>query len=140
MRKTSRYLHGKYCIANSYSGVFIDVKSINLYHFRQMIDNLCRYRIGISTVLSALISEIDNPNISHITLKDQDNLIGLFENSNYDKNVKNLENLYHEFVLTRGDFDERIFLDNKADHQIGTPVKVTFLVFTTVITIIAGWS
>ena len=50
-------------------------------------------------------------------------LIGLFETSKFDTNLKTLENLYHEFVLTRGDFDERIFLNNQADEQIGTPVK-----------------
>ena len=56
-------------------------------------------------------------------MKDHDNLVGMFENSLLDGHLKTLENLYHEFVLTRGDFDERVFLNNKADERIGTPVK-----------------
>ena len=84
-------------------GVFIDVKSINIYHFRPFILQLCKYR--------------------HLELKDHDNLVGMFENSLLDGHLKTLENLYHEFVLTRGDFDERVFLNNKADERIGTPVK-----------------
>ena len=59
----------------------------------------------------------------HLELKDHDNLVGMFENSLLDGHLKTLENLYHEFVLTRGDFDERVFLNNKADERIGTPVK-----------------
>ena len=47
----------------------------------------------------------------------------MFENTVLDGHLKTLENLYHEFVLTRGDFDERVFLNNKADERIGTPVK-----------------
>ena len=50
-------------------------------------------------------------------------MLGLFDTANFDGHLKTLENLYHEFVLTRGDFDERIFLNNQADQQIGTPVK-----------------
>ena len=39
-------------------------------------------------------------------------------------------NQYHEFVLTRGDFDERIFLNAEADHEIGTPVKAGLLLLS----------
>jgi len=99
--------HEENCILEAlcerHQGVFIDVKSINIYHFRPFILQLCKYR--------------------HLELKDHDNLVGMFENSLLDGHLKTLENLYHEFVLTRGDFDERVFLNNKADERIGTPVK-----------------
>ena len=50
-------------------------------------------------------------------------MLGLFDTAKFDSHFKMFEILCHEFVLTRGDFDERIFLNNQADQQIGTPVK-----------------
>ena len=94
----------KHCIleklCDRHQGVLIDVKSINMYYFRPFLNQLTAYK--------------------HLSTR---GLIGLFETSKFDSNLKTLENLYHEFVLTRGDFDERIFLNNQADEQIGTPVK-----------------
>merc|ERR1711860_66150 len=40
---------------------------------------------------------------------------------NFDVNVKTLNNLYEEYVLNVGDFDERIFLGEDAHEEIGTP-------------------
>ena len=36
---------------------------------------------------------------------------------------KNISGLYEEYVLHGGDFDERVFLGDSADLEIGTPAK-----------------
>ncbi|XP_005105374.2 retinoblastoma-like protein 2 isoform X2 [Aplysia californica] len=50
-----------------------------------------------------------------------DNLSGILEIGNFEENVKTISNLYEEFVLGVGDFDERIFLGEDANEEIGTP-------------------
>ena len=40
-------------------------------------------------------------------------------------NSKLVSNAYEEFVLSNGDFDERIFLGSEAYLDIGTPAKPT---------------
>ena len=58
-----------------------------------------------------------------IWVSDKEQLHGILEPQNFEPTLKMLMNQYHEFVLTRGDFDERIFLNPEADKEVGTPVK-----------------
>ncbi|RUS76009.1 hypothetical protein EGW08_016214 [Elysia chlorotica] len=56
------------------------------------------------------------------TLKGKmDNLSAVLEMGNFEENVKMINNLYEEYVLGVGDFDERIFLGDDAQEEIGTP-------------------
>lgn len=52
-----------------------------------------------------------------------DNLIGLFEVPGFEFNCKSINKEYDSFVLNSGDFDERIFLGETANEEIGTPAK-----------------
>lgn len=48
---------------------------------------------------------------------------GAFDGMSYETNVRELKNMYSEFVLLRGDFDETVFLKPQADSCLGTPIK-----------------
>ncbi|CAH2089413.1 unnamed protein product [Euphydryas editha] len=54
-----------------------------------------------------------------------EDLTGLLDIGNFDVNVKSLNNLYETYVLSVGEFDERIFLGEHANEQIGTKNKVS---------------
>ncbi|CAL1535669.1 unnamed protein product [Lymnaea stagnalis] len=49
------------------------------------------------------------------------NLSAILELGHFEENVKIINNLYEEYVLSVGDFDERIFLGDDANEEIGTP-------------------
>ncbi|XP_050674700.1 retinoblastoma-like protein 2 isoform X2 [Leptidea sinapis] len=46
--------------------------------------------------------------------------LGILDIGNFDLNQKSLNNLYETYVLSVGEFDERIFLGEHAQEQIGT--------------------
>nr|XP_049701011.1 retinoblastoma-like protein 1 isoform X1 [Helicoverpa armigera] len=56
---------------------------------------------------------------------DIEQLNGVLEVGTFDQNLKSLNNLYETYVLSVGEFDERIFLGEHANEQIGTTNKVS---------------
>ncbi|CAG9795684.1 unnamed protein product [Diatraea saccharalis] len=52
-------------------------------------------------------------------------LTGILDIGHFDANQKSLNNLYETYVLSVGEFDERIFLGDHASEQIGTKNKVS---------------
>ncbi|KAL5021351.1 hypothetical protein ScPMuIL_000506 [Solemya velum] len=52
-----------------------------------------------------------------------DTLSAILEIGNFEANIKTIGNAYEEYVLSVGDFDERLFLGEDAEEEIGTPAK-----------------
>ncbi|XP_075215910.1 retinoblastoma-like protein 1 isoform X2 [Lycorma delicatula] len=52
------------------------------------------------------------------------NFSELLDPSNFEHNLKSVNKFYEEYVLSVGDFDERIFLGDDAGSDIGTPAKI----------------
>ena len=52
-----------------------------------------------------------------------DTLSGLLESTQFEMNSKAIRKDYEAFVLSIGEFDERVFLDVMATSEIGTPSK-----------------
>lgn len=48
-------------------------------------------------------------------------LIGFLDTANFEFNYKKINQHYDQYVLNYGDFDERIFLCENADQELGTP-------------------
>ncbi|XP_061544320.1 retinoblastoma-like protein 1 [Phycodurus eques] len=85
-----------------HDGLVVEAKGIKQHYFKPYVRKLFRRQI----------------------LKgNEDLLTELLDPHNFIDNNKALNREYEEYVLTVGDFDERVFLDAHADEEIGTPRK-----------------
>ena len=52
-----------------------------------------------------------------------ESMMGILESSVFDQNFKNVRKDYEIHVLSIGEYDERVFLGEEANEEIGTPTK-----------------
>uniref|UniRef100_A0A8D2LDF1 RB transcriptional corepressor like 1 n=1 Tax=Varanus komodoensis TaxID=61221 RepID=A0A8D2LDF1_VARKO len=88
-----------------------------------IIASLCELHDGLLVEAKGIKEHYFKPYISK--LYDRKILKGdcLLDLSNFIDNNKALNKEYEEYVLTEGDFDERVFLGADAEEEIGTPQK-----------------
>ncbi|XP_022082190.1 LOW QUALITY PROTEIN: retinoblastoma-like protein 1 [Acanthaster planci] len=93
-----------------------------------IIEKLCELHDGLVLEAKGIKEHWWKPHI-HKLIEDRvlkgnlDKLVGLLDVTGFELNSKSINNKYEEYVLTKGDFDERIFLEDDADEEIGTPAK-----------------
>lgn len=93
-----------------------------------IIKHLCDRHEGLEIEAKVIKEHWWKPHIKKLfekkTLRGKsDSLSAVLEVGNFEGNKKTINNAYEEYVLSVGDFDERIFLDTDADEEIGTPAK-----------------
>uniref|UniRef100_A0ABM5G663 Retinoblastoma-like protein 1 isoform X2 n=1 Tax=Pogona vitticeps TaxID=103695 RepID=A0ABM5G663_9SAUR len=90
-----------------------------------IIATLCELHDGLLVEAKGIKEHYFKPYISK--LYDRKILKGdcLLDLNNFVDNNKALNKEYEEYVLTEGDFDERVFLGADAEEEIGTPRKFT---------------
>lgn len=86
-----------------HDGLVVEAKGIKQHYFKPYIQKLLHKQILRGN--EGLLTELLDPH-------------------NFIDNNKALNREYEEYVLTVGDFDERVFLGADADEEIGTPRKV----------------
>ncbi|XP_020631199.1 retinoblastoma-like protein 1 [Orbicella faveolata] len=89
-------------LCNRHQGIVLEAKGIKEHHWKPFLKQLFEKK----------------------TLKgNEENLTGILDQGNFEQNCKSVNKEYEEYVLSVGDFDERIFLDDEAHVEIGTPAK-----------------
>ncbi|CAH3171006.1 unnamed protein product [Porites lobata] len=89
-------------LCKKHQGIVLEAKGIKEHHWKPFIKQLFEKK----------------------TLKgNEENLTGILDQGNFEQNCKSVNKEYEEYVLSVGDFDERIFLDDEAHLEIGTPAK-----------------
>ncbi|XP_053294488.1 retinoblastoma-like protein 1 [Pleuronectes platessa] len=86
-----------------HDGLVVEAKGIKQHYFKPYIQKLLQKRILRGN--TELLTELLDP-------------------QNFIDNNKAINKEYEEYVLTVGDFDERVFLGADADEEIGTPRKI----------------
>ncbi|XP_006639808.2 retinoblastoma-like protein 1 isoform X1 [Lepisosteus oculatus] len=95
-----------------------------------VIDKLCELHDGLVVEAKGIKEHYFKPYINklferQILRGNQVTLTELLDTTNFIDNNKAVNREYEEYVLTVGDFDERVFLGADADEEIGTPRKVS---------------
>ncbi|XP_076470216.1 retinoblastoma-like protein 1 [Babylonia areolata] len=91
-----------------------------------LMDLLCEKHDGLVVEAKTIKEHWWKPHIKRLferkMLKGKiETLSAVLEIGNFEANVKGINNAYEEYVLSVGDFDERIFLGDDAEEEIGTP-------------------
>ncbi|KAL0978861.1 hypothetical protein UPYG_G00176710 [Umbra pygmaea] len=94
-----------------------------------VINRLCELHDGLVVEAKGIKEHYFKPYIKRLferqILKGNEELLTeLLDTQNFIDNNKAINREYEEYVLTVGDFDERVFLGADADEEIGTPRKV----------------
>uniref|UniRef100_A0A671SPC0 Retinoblastoma-like protein 1 n=1 Tax=Sinocyclocheilus anshuiensis TaxID=1608454 RepID=A0A671SPC0_9TELE len=102
----------------------------NLEEMPCVIDKLCELHDGLVVEAKGIKEHYFKPYIKTLFEKkilkgDAETLTELLDTPNFQDNNKSINREYEEYVLTVGDFDERVFLGADADEEIGTPRKAT---------------
>lgn len=97
-----------------------------------IIELLCNKHQGIPVEAKGIKEHWWKPYIKKLMEKKllkgkHDSLMGLIDTQNFEQNSKSINKEYEEHVLNVGDFDERIFLGENANEEIGTPAKQSYL-------------
>ncbi|XP_072541051.1 retinoblastoma-like protein 1 isoform X2 [Salminus brasiliensis] len=93
-----------------------------------VIEQLCELHDGLVVEAKGIKEHYFKPYIRRLFGKkilkgDEETLTELLDTPNFQDNNKAINREYEEYVLTVGDFDERVFLGADADEEIGTPRK-----------------
>jgi len=94
-----------------------------------ILDKLCAMHDGIINEVKSIREHWWKPYIKKLFDKkmlkgDPDTLSGLLEQANFEFNAKSIRKDYEAYVLSIGEYDERVFLGEEATEEIGTPTKI----------------
>ncbi|XP_023954413.2 retinoblastoma-like protein 1 [Bicyclus anynana] len=95
-----------------------------------IISVLCEIKEGLAVEAATMKEYSWRPVIKTFFEKgilkgNSDHLTGLLDMGTFETNLKSLNKVYETYVLSVGEFDERIFLGEHATEQVGTKNKVS---------------
>ncbi len=95
-----------------------------------ILDELCKVHDGIISEVKSIREHWWKPHIKKffgqkILRGDQEKLSCILDTQFFETNAKNVRKDYESYVLSIGEYDERVFLGEDANDEIGTPSRLT---------------
>ena len=95
-----------------------------------ILEKLCSEHEGILSEVKSIREHYWKPYIKKmfdekILRGDEENLSGILDKEVFEGNLKNIRKEYEVYVLNIGEYDERVFVGEEANTEIGTPTKGT---------------
>ncbi|KAK3086310.1 hypothetical protein FSP39_016711 [Pinctada imbricata] len=105
-------------LCNKHEGLEMEAKTIKEHWWKPHVKKLFDKKVlkGKTETLSAIL-EIGNFDANRKAISEA------YQDYPLNYSSKSINNDYEAYVLSVGDFDERIFLGDDAEEEIGTPVK-----------------
>eukprot|EP00118_Oscarella_pearsei_P028309 m.1847 g.1847 ORF g.1847 m.1847 type:complete len:955 (+) comp7962_c0_seq1:163-3027(+) len=92
-------------LCEQYNGIVREAKAVREHYWRPYLEGLYTNKI--------------------LRGSDDSHMMDLFEMPHYVHNSKAVSQEYEQFVLSKGEFDEHIFLGENSQQEIGTPSKTS---------------
>jgi len=94
-----------------------------------ILDKLCTMHDGIIGEVKSIREHWWKPDIkkcfdSKLLRGEEENMMGVLDCNVFESNCKNIRRDYETYVLSIGEYDERVFLGEEANEEIGTPTKM----------------
>eukprot|EP00092_Neocalanus_flemingeri_P022394 GFUD01024287.1.p1 GENE.GFUD01024287.1~~GFUD01024287.1.p1 ORF type:complete len:1025 (-),score=334.13 GFUD01024287.1:159-2831(-) len=94
-----------------------------------ILDKLCTMHDGIINEVKSIREHWWKPDIkkcfeSKLLHGDKQSMMGVLDCNVFETNSKNIRKDYETYVLSIGEYDERVFLGEEANEEIGTPTKM----------------
>jgi len=94
-----------------------------------ILDKLCTMHDGIINEVKTIREHWWKPDIkkcfeTKLLKGDEDTMMGILDCAVFESNSKNIRRDYETYVLSIGEYDERVFLGEEANEEIGTPTKI----------------
>lgn len=101
-------------LCNSWDGIVVDAKGIREHWLKPYIKELVNKKV----------LQVSSTNETQTTpsVTTNDTTIGIFDACSFESNMTKLAKEHDALMLSIGDFDERIFLSENAQKELGAPV------------------
>lgn len=102
------FRHNPHCILSNFCDMTEEAKAMKATTFRQIMSSFFQASVGVPFRISIKTINLFYFHFDQTIYGNKDTMLGLLANENFERNLKSLNISYEQYVLSVGEFDERI--------------------------------